>query len=100
MNVLPAEKVARLKEALESGLSRRKAAKAVGINRGTVSRWAKLIVWQSRPKGEKTVTVRLSSGARQRFKSEGAKMRLGTAAFAGLILETVAEEDFFGAILD
>lgn len=100
MNVTPPHKIAALKESLESGLSIRRAAKAVGINRSTACRWARLVEWQKKPERVEKLTLNISKKAKMQFKSEAAKMHLSPTMFASLVLETIAEDDLFGAVLD
>ena len=61
---------------------------------------AKIIAWQRKPDRVKKMTLNISDASRAKIRMEGRKMNLSATMFASLLLETIAEDDLFSAVLD
>lgn len=99
MNVLSKERIAKLRCALEEGLSVRAAGRRAGISRRAATRWSKILAIKKKERIEK-LTLNISDETKRCLATEGKTMHLSATMFAGLLLETVAEENLFAAILD
>ncbi len=101
MNVLSPVKVKALRDALESGASIRKAARLAGVNRNTAHRYSKILDPKKRHEHRsETITIKISPAAKVRLSLEARSMVLSLTNFGGLLLETIAEDNLFGAVLD
>lgn len=96
MNKLSEENVDRLIRWLRCGLSLRDVAIATGVNRKTVVRYKRALA-----RGDlKSGTMHLSWDTLERLEDVAEQMNVTREKLASMILETVAKEDLFNAVLD
>lgn len=96
MNVIHKNRVAALREAFDAGLSLRSAAAKCGVMKGTVERYYRR--WKSADFGGE-MAAPVTGDTKTRWKEEAEVRQMSVRELHSLVLDTIAEDDLFNALL-
>lgn len=97
MNALQKRRQDALRDAYDSGLSIRAACASCGIAKATVERYYRR--WRSQDFGGE-LACRVSGGTKRAFKAEAARREMSVQGLMANIVEAIAEDNLFTAVLD
>lgn len=95
-NQLHDRRVKALREAFDAGMSLRGASAHCGVAKATVERYWRR--WKSEDFGGEMV-CKVKGETKRRWKAEAARREMSTHSLLAFIVETIAEENIFEAVL-
>ena len=97
MNTLHKNRVAALREAYDAGLSLRSAASKCGVMKGTVERYYRR--WKSADFGGE-MAAPVTGATKAKWKQEAEARQMSVRELHSLVLDTIAEDGLFNAVLE
>jgi hypothetical protein len=96
MNVISKARVDAIREAFEKGLSHRATAAHVGVTKNTVARYFNR--WTSADYGGEMTCI-VKGETKRTWKAEAEKREMSVRELHAFVIETIAEENIFEAVL-